>query len=107
LQVPEQRFVLRTVHLCTATYICSAHRNLRTRTSIFALAKQFFGGKNWLISTLAKIIYFKEPFFRGLHTKPLFTSQNRLETFFKKIIPFVKHTPSSIAPRIYMASPPR
>jgi hypothetical protein len=35
--------------------------------------------KNWLISTLDKVIYLKGTFFQG-STKPLFTSQNRVET---------------------------
>jgi hypothetical protein len=35
--------------------------------------------KNWLISTLDKVIYQKGTFFQG-STKPLFTTQNRLET---------------------------
>jgi hypothetical protein len=35
--------------------------------------------KNWLISTLDKVIYFKGTIFSGLPTKPLFTSQNRVE----------------------------
>jgi hypothetical protein len=42
----------------------------------------FFGKeivKNWLISTLDKVIYFKGTIFSGLGTKPLFTSQNRVE----------------------------
>jgi hypothetical protein len=34
--------------------------------------------KNWLISTLDKVIYFKGKFFKQ-STKPLFTSQNRVE----------------------------
>jgi hypothetical protein len=42
----------------------------------------FFGNehlvKNWLISTLDKVIYFKGTIFQG-STKPLFTSQNRVE----------------------------
>jgi hypothetical protein len=35
--------------------------------------------KNWLISTLDKVIYFKGTIFLR-STKPLFTSQNRVET---------------------------
>jgi hypothetical protein len=34
--------------------------------------------KNWLISILDKVIYFKETIFKR-STKPLFTSQNRVE----------------------------
>jgi hypothetical protein len=35
--------------------------------------------KNWLISTLDKVIYFKGTIFLR-PTKPLFTTQNRIET---------------------------
>jgi hypothetical protein len=47
-----------------------------------ALQKIFLGKehmvKNWLISILDKVIYYKGTFLQG-STKPLFTSQNRLE----------------------------
>jgi hypothetical protein len=61
-----------------------AHRNLRSRTSLLAQVLQIFWGKehlvkNRLISTLDKVIYYKETFLQG-STKPLFTTQNRLET---------------------------
>jgi hypothetical protein len=60
------------------------HRNLRSRTSILAQVLQIFFGKehlekNWLISTLDKVVYFKGTIFLQ-STKPLFTSQNRVET---------------------------
>jgi hypothetical protein len=47
------------------------------------LALQTFGGKehlvkNWLISTLDKVIYYKGIFLQG-SAKPLFTTQNRVE----------------------------
>jgi hypothetical protein len=50
---------------------------------MFALALRIFLGKehlvkNWLITTLDKVIYFKGTFFHG-PTKPLFTSQNWVE----------------------------
>jgi hypothetical protein len=35
--------------------------------------------KNWLISTLDKVIYYKGTFLQG-STKPLITTQNSLET---------------------------
>jgi hypothetical protein len=35
--------------------------------------------KNWLIPTLDKVIYYEGTFLQG-STKPLFTTQNRLET---------------------------
>jgi hypothetical protein len=60
------------------------HRHLRSRTSMLAQVLQvFFWGiehlvKNWLISTLDKAIYFKGTIFQR-STKPLFTSQNRVE----------------------------
>jgi hypothetical protein len=48
---------------------------------------EYIGGKhlakNWLISTLDKVIYFKGAFFQR-STKPLFTSQNRVEISRKK-----------------------
>jgi hypothetical protein len=43
----------------------------------------FFGGrtpyKNWLISTLDKVIYFKGTIFQPSTYKTFFTSQNRVE----------------------------
>jgi hypothetical protein len=50
---------------------------------MLAQALQIFLGKehlvkNWLISTKDKVIYFKGTLFQS--TKPLFTSQNRVET---------------------------
>jgi hypothetical protein len=53
------------------------------RASMFALALQIFLGKehlvkNWLVSALGKVIYFKETIYHG-STKPLLTSQNRVE----------------------------
>jgi hypothetical protein len=64
------------------------HRNLRSRTSMLAQVLQIFFGKehlvkNWMISTLDKVIYYQGTIFQR-STKPLFTSQNRV----KKIIPF-------------------
>jgi hypothetical protein len=58
------------------------HRNLKT--SMLAQVLQIFLGKehllrNWLISTLDKVIYFEGTNFL-LSTKPLFTTLNRLET---------------------------
>jgi hypothetical protein len=61
-----------------------SHRNLRSRTSMLAQVLQiFFWGeehlvKNRLISTLDKVINFKETIFLR-STKPLFTSRNRVE----------------------------
>jgi hypothetical protein len=50
---------------------------------MFALVQQTFLAKNLakspLISTLDKVIYYKETFLQG-STKPLFTTQNKLET---------------------------
>jgi hypothetical protein len=53
------------------------------RTSMLAQVLQIFLGKehlvkNWLISTLDKVIYFKGTIFQR-SAKPLFTSQNRVE----------------------------
>jgi hypothetical protein len=50
---------------------------------MFALVQQIFLGekhlvKNWLFSTLDKVIYFKGAIFQG-STAHLFTSQNRVE----------------------------
>jgi hypothetical protein len=63
---------------------CINHRNLSTRASMFALVQQTFLAKknlvkSLLISTLDKVIYYKGTFLQG-STKPLFTTQNRLET---------------------------
>jgi hypothetical protein len=66
---------------------CVTHRNLRTGTRVFALVLQIFLGKKHLvkicvISTLDGVIYFKETIFQGprcIHSKPLFTSKNRVE----------------------------
>jgi hypothetical protein len=63
---------------------CGEHRNLRSRTSMLVQVLQIFLGKehlikNQLISTLDKVIYFKGTIFPW-STKPLFTSQNRMET---------------------------
>jgi hypothetical protein len=59
------------------------HINLRSRTSMLAQVFHKFLGKehpvkNWLISTLDKVIYFKGTIFQR-STRPLFTSQNRVE----------------------------
>jgi hypothetical protein len=60
------------------------HRNLRSRTCMFELLLQKFWAKknlvkSLLISTLDKIIYYIKTFLEG-STKPLFTTQNRVET---------------------------
>jgi hypothetical protein len=65
------------------TIQCLDHRNLRSRTSMLAQALQIFWGKDYLvknrlISTLDNVIYFKGTIFQR-STKPLFTSQNRVE----------------------------
>jgi hypothetical protein len=79
------------------------HRNLRSRTSMLAhgLANIFWKEhlvKNWLISTLDKVIYFKGTIFQW-STKPLFTSQNRVEISWNKILPFFNNASSSLAPK--------
>jgi hypothetical protein len=56
---------------------------------MFAQVLQIFLGKehlakNWPISTLDKVIYFKGTIFQR-STKPLFTSQNRVEISWKKL----------------------
>jgi hypothetical protein len=61
----------------------SDHGNLRSRTSVLAQALHIFSGKehlvkNWLISTIDKVIYFKGTIFQR-STKSIFTSQNRAE----------------------------
>jgi hypothetical protein len=68
------------------------HRNLRSRTSMLAQVLQIFGGKehlvkNLLISTLDKLIYYQGTFLQG-SAKPLFTTQNRLETSLKMSVFF-------------------
>jgi hypothetical protein len=67
---------------------CSPHRNLSTRTSKFVPVQQTFSAKkilvkSLLISTLDKVIYYDGTIFLQ-STKPLFTSQNRVETSWKK-----------------------
>jgi hypothetical protein len=57
--------------------------------------------KNLLISTLAKVIYFKETILQR-STKPLSTSQNRVEISLKKCLPFFIQPSSSEAPKISM-----
>jgi hypothetical protein len=64
------------------------HRNLGTRASKFALVQQTFWAKkklakSLLISTLDKVIYYIGKFLQG-STKPLFTTQKRLETSWNK-----------------------
>jgi hypothetical protein len=78
----------------------SQHRNLRSRKSMLAQVLQIFLGKehlvkNWLISTLDKVIYIKVTIFQR-PTKPLFASQNRMEISFKKFSLFFKHASSSV-----------
>jgi hypothetical protein len=62
------------------------HRNLSTRTSKFVPVQQTFRAKKTLVksllfSTLDNVIYYNGTFFLQ-STKPLFTSQNRVETIF-------------------------
>jgi hypothetical protein len=88
-----------TVQLVYILIRCD-HRNLRTRTSMFAQVLQIYFGKellakNQLISTLDKVIYFKGTIFQGC-TKPLFTSQNRVEISWKNVS-FFKHASSRVA----------
>jgi hypothetical protein len=76
----------------------SNHRNLGTRISMLAQVLQIFWVKerlvrNRLISTLDKVIYFKGTVFLW-STKPLFTSQNRVETSWKKFEHFFQHARS-------------
>jgi hypothetical protein len=52
--------------------VCRGHRNLSTRTKKTLV-------KSLLISTLDEVVYYKGTFLQG-STKPLFTTQNRLET---------------------------
>jgi hypothetical protein len=59
--------------------------------------------KNWLISTLDNVIYFKGTIFQR-STKPLFILQNRVDMSWKND-PFFKHASSSIAPKISMDWP--
>jgi hypothetical protein len=49
--------------------------------------------KNWLLSTLDRVIYYKGTFLQG-STKPLFTTQNRLETSWKNLPVFFLHASS-------------
>jgi hypothetical protein len=77
-------FHLGTCFVKAAISIGLAHRNLRSKTSMLAQVLQIFWGKehlvkNRVISTLDKIIYYIGTFLQG-STKPLFTSQNRVET---------------------------
>jgi hypothetical protein len=59
---------------------CATHRNLSTTTSMYAQVQlTFLTKKSLLISTLDKVIYYKGAFLQDL-TKPLFTTQNRLDT---------------------------
>jgi hypothetical protein len=72
---------------------------------MLAQVLQIFLGKNTLyktrlIYTLDKVIYFKGTIFQW-STKPLFTSQNRVEISSKNY-PFFKHASSSVAPKISM-----
>jgi hypothetical protein len=57
--------------------------------------------KNWLISTLGKVIYFKWTNFQRC-TKPLFTSQNRVEISWKYFSHFFEHASFTVAPKISM-----
>jgi hypothetical protein len=66
------------------------HRNLKTRTSIFALLQQKLCGKS-LCKTLADLLHrqgtlLQRNNFTGVYlcSKPLFTSQNRMEISWKK-----------------------
>jgi hypothetical protein len=73
-------------------YLGLVHRNLSTRKSIFMLVWQTFLAKqnlvnSELISTLDKAIYLKGTFLQDSR-KPLLTTQNRLETSWKKFAPF-------------------
>jgi hypothetical protein len=81
-------FHLGTCFVKAAISIGLAHRNLRSKTSMLAQVLQIFWGKehlvkNRVISTLDKIIYYIGTFLQG-STKPLFTSQNRVETSWKQ-----------------------
>jgi hypothetical protein len=64
-------------------FVIGNHRNLSTRRCMFELLLQTFWAKklvkNLLISTLDKVIYYIGTFLQG-STKPLFTSQNRVES---------------------------
>jgi hypothetical protein len=75
---------------------------------MFELVKQKSLGKkhhvnNRLISTLDRVNYFKRTIFQR-STKPIHTSQNRVEISLKNI-PCFKHAPSGVAPRISMDEP--
>jgi hypothetical protein len=68
----------------TVGVITPRHRNLSARTRMFELLLQTFWAKKALIkslllSTLDKVIYYIGAFLQG-STKPLFISQNRVET---------------------------
>jgi hypothetical protein len=74
------------------------HRNLSTRTSMFKLLLQTFWAKKPLVksllfSTLDKVIYNIVTFLQG-PTKPLFTTQNRVEISWKKFAHFFQHARS-------------
>jgi hypothetical protein len=74
------------------------HRNLSTRTSKFVPVQQTFRAKKTLVksllfSTLDNVIYNNGTIFLQ-STKPLFTSQNRVETSWKKFAHFFQHAHS-------------
>jgi hypothetical protein len=84
------------------------HRNLSTRTRMFALVLQIFLGKehlekNWLISTLDKAIEYKGTIFQGAYKTSLHFTKKGGDQL-KKILPFFKHASFSVAPRISMLS---
>jgi hypothetical protein len=69
-----------------------ANINLSTRTRMFCAGPaNILGEKNLvkslLISTLDKVIYYEWTFSQG-STKPLFTTQNRVEINWKKLALF-------------------
>jgi hypothetical protein len=74
------------------------HRNLRSRTSMLAWDLQIFFGKehlvkNWLISTLDKVIYFKGTIFQSGLQK--LSSLHKIGwRLAEKIYPFFKHASS-------------
>jgi hypothetical protein len=68
------------------------HRNLCTRTSKCSLVQQLFLAKNPLLSSARdKVIYYKWTFLQG-STKPLFTTQNGLETSRKNFNMLLLHS---------------
>jgi hypothetical protein len=78
--------------------LCKVHRNLSTRTSKFVPVQQTFRAKKNLVksllfSTLDNVIYYNGTIFLQ-STKPLFTSQNRVETSWKKFAHFFQHAHS-------------